>query len=423
MLCRCRQVPWLRNVSIAARALSFPCLDLLDSRSAALSHGPDPAYSVPMGYNLYLHDSPVQLDYGGSLPSLKVAYETWGSLNSTASNAILLHTGLSASSHAKSHDKNKSPGWWEKFIGPGKALDTNHFFVICTNVLGGCFGSTGPSSINPLDGKPYATKFPIISLNDMVRRQFELLDFLGIQKLFASVGSSMGGMQSLAAGVMNPSRVGRIISISGCAKSHPYILMADPNFNRGFYYDGIPPHVGMKLAREIATITYRSGPEWENRFGRRRSQNTPALCPDFAIEEYLDHQGEKWCLEYDANSLLYISKAMDLFDLSESNMSSLKRNVERNTYLPPEQTTISPQIDLANGLKPLVDHDILVLGVQSDILFPAWQQTEIVQGLHDAGNTTTKHIELGEDVSLFGHDSFLLLEKEVGAPVKKYLEN
>jgi len=278
----------------------------------------------------------------------------------------------------------------------------------------------------------------------------------------------MGGMQSLAAGVLFPERVGRIASVSGCARSHPYsiamrhtqrqVLMMDPNWNRGFYYDRIPPHVGMKIAREIATITYRSGPEWEQRFGRRRADPSkqPALCPDFLIETYLDHAGEKFCLEYDANSLLYVSKAMDLFDLGAASQEATStRRAEHasrfststsqpdssascNLTLPdspyqeqPESHTPSlnepvsissgPPADLVAGLEVLRDHPTLVMGVASDILFPAWQQREIAETLRRAGNNSVTHIELGEDVSLFGHDSFLLDLEHIGGNLRRFL--
>jgi homoserine O-acetyltransferase len=155
------------------------------------------------------------------LPEFEVAYETWGTLSPARDNAILLHTGLSASSHAASTRENSAPGWWEKFVGPGRALDTDQFFVVCANVLGGCYGSTGPSSVDPTTRRPYATTFPVISIFDMVRAQYALLDHLGVEKLYASVGSSMGGMQSLAAGWMHPERVGKIVSISGTARSSP----------------------------------------------------------------------------------------------------------------------------------------------------------------------------------------------------------
>lgn len=208
--------------------LSFPCLDAVESRSQTLHRkslqgGPEPSYTT--GKHLTFHSrKPLLLDWGGVLPEYKVAYEAWGILNKERSNAILLHTGLSASSHAHSTAENTKPGWWEKFIGSGKPLDTDRYFVICTNVVGGCYGSTGPSSVDPKNGERYATRFPILTMEDMVRAQFRLLDDLGIERLYASVGSSMGGMQSLAAGVLFPERVGRIASISGCARSHPYSI-------------------------------------------------------------------------------------------------------------------------------------------------------------------------------------------------------
>jgi homoserine acetyltransferase len=263
--------------------------------------------------------------------------------------------------------------------------------------------------------------------------------------------------------------VGRIASISGCARIHPYsiamrhtqrqVLMMDPKWNRGFYYDSVPPHAGMKLAREIATVTYRSGPEWEQRFGRRRADPSkqPALCPDFLIETYLDHAGEKFCLEYDANSLLYVSKAMDLFDLGAASQSAsaARRTAHAQRFasgqakdtdavtcsltLPdspyeeqpesnapsdlnkPVSQSSGPPEDLVLGLRGLRDHPALVMGVASDILFPAWQQREIAETLKRAGNKSVTHVELGEDVSLFGHDSFLLDLEHIGGNLKRFL--
>jgi homoserine O-acetyltransferase len=206
--------------------LSFPCLDKLESRSASLSSrssGPEPSYTTGKHLNFHSRE-PILLDWGGILPEFNIAYETWGSLNKDRSNAVLLHTGLSASSHAHSTEINPQPGWWENFIGPGKPLDTDKYFVICTNVVGGCFGSTGPSSIDPANGERYATRFPILTMEDMVRAQFRLLDSLKIDKLYASVGSSMGGMLSLASGTLFPERVGRLVSISAAARSHPYSI-------------------------------------------------------------------------------------------------------------------------------------------------------------------------------------------------------
>ena len=457
-------------------ALSFPCLDALEARTAklasrSLSSGPEPSYATGRHLSWHSQDS-LLLDWGGVLLEFDIAYETWGKLNQTKSNAILLHTGLSASSHAHSTDINPKAGWWEKFIGSGSPLDTDKYFIICTNVVGGCYGSTGPSSIDPANEQRYATRFPILTLQDMVRAQFRLLDAFGIQRLYASVGSSMGGMQSLAAGVLFPERVGKIVSVSGCARSHPYsiamrhtqrqVLMMDPNWSRGFYYNGVPPHSGMKLAREIATITYRSGPEWEQRFGRRRADpnKQPALCPDFLIETYLDHAGEKFCLEYDANSLLYVSKAMDLFDLGKEHQVEIARLREQtgqkissgklgalgsgeqscNLTLPespyseqPSNVTSQhpldlvtsspsgPPDDLIAGLAPLRYHPTLVMGVASDILFPAWQQKEIAETLRAAGNRSVTHVELGEDTSLFGHDTFLLDLEHIGQNIRNFL--
>lgn len=448
--------------------MQFPCLDALETRSATLSSssGPEPSYTA--GETQLFHSKqPLLLDWGGMLPEFTIAYESWGALNADKSNAILLHTGLSASSHAHSTPENPAPGWWEKFIGPGAPLDTDKYHVICTNVIGGCYGSTGPGSVDPANGERYATRFPILTMEDMVRGQFRLLDHLGIDKLYASVGSSMGGMQSLAAVTMHPERVSRVVSISGCARSHPYsvamrhtqrqVLMMDPNWNRGFYYGKVPPHAGMKLAREIATVTYRSGPEWEQRFGRRRADPSkpPALCPDFLIETYLDHAGEKWCLTYDPNSLLYVSKAMDIFDLGRTNQDATRlRRLEKEKDMqagivaagvdgaacsltlpdkPYEETGVEkegdvdaavkagPPQDLVKGLAAAANTPALVMGVASDILFPAWQQREIADSLRMAGNNNVTHVELGEDMSLFGHDTFLLDLEHIGGNIRKFL--
>ncbi|GJJ76404.1 homoserine O-acetyltransferase/O-succinyltransferase [Entomortierella parvispora] len=466
--------------------MAFPCVDHLEQRTQkflqqSFDGGPEPSYSNPVsGYSLYHHKKPFLLDHGGILPSFEIAYESWGELNEDKSNVILLHTGLSASSHAKSHPANPAPGWWEKFIGPGLAIDTNRFHVVCTNVIGGCYGSTGPSSIDPKDNKPYATRFPIVTIFDMVRAQFEMLNSMGIKKLHASVGASMGGMQSLAAALLFKERVGKVVSISAAARSHPYsialrftqrqVLMADPNWNKGFYYDKVPPHSGMKLAREIATISYRSGPEWEQRFGRKRSQptTTPSLCADFLIETYLDHQGERFCLQYDPNSLLYVSKAMDMFDLSASNSAETALRRARNTVrlqegkgsTAPENAATSPEEqliqqqqeqavcstgsgsavaeaaakakakddlddpkaqlnDLKAGLSTIKDIPTLVLGIQSDILFPVWQQKEVADCLRQTGNKNVTYYELD---SMYGHDAFLLEIVNVGSAVKGHLE-
>ncbi|KAN0064870.1 Serine O-succinyltransferase [Thecaphora frezii] len=491
---------------------AFPCVDANEERAERLRRqfarqgpeltpssevddavvedgGPEPSYTkVVSGYEMFHYPHEFPLDYGGKLPSFDLAYETWGALSPAKDNVILLHTGLSASSHAASTASNPAKGWWEDFIGPNKPLDTNKFFVICTNVLGGCYGSTGPSSRDPLDpaGAAYATRFPILSIFDMVRAQFLLLDHLGIERLYASIGSSMGGMQSLAAAHLERDRVARVVSISGCARSAPAsialryaqrsVLMSDPNWNRGFYYasGSLPPHTGMKLARQIATFTYRSGPEWEQRFGRARriasspsqqqgrrqqpaahgSDETvdeeldPALCPDFLIETYLDHQGEQFCLKYDANSLIYISKAMDLFDMSDHALADVERRRTKahgedvGRGLAPSRregepiapaprprarqhisTLSSPAAHayvpaLARGLARLHDMPTLVIGVQSDILFPVEQQREIAECLRLNGNDCVRYYEIDAP---HGHDSFLIDVANVGGAIKGFL--
>ncbi|GLB34018.1 putative alpha/beta hydrolase [Lyophyllum shimeji] len=455
---------------------SFPCVDAHAARESKLKEssraassatssrtesGPEPAYARPnpTSYHVYHHPHPLTLTYSAKpLPSFDIAYETWGTLSPSRDNVILLHTGLSASSHAASTEANPTEGWWQKFIGPGRALDTNQFFIICTNVIGGCYGSTGPSSIDPATGRPYATTFPIISIFDMVRAQFCLLDHLRIDKLYASVGCSMGAMQSLAAAWLHPSRVGKVVSISGTARSSPSsvamryaqrsVLMADPNWKNGFYYDSLPPHTGMKLARQIATITYRSGPEWDQRFGRQlqprpgnedsSTPRVPALCPDFLIETYLDHQGEQFCLKYDANSLIYISKAMDLFDMTlpalqdlnlTSSTSSAPPTPEPNSARGFHKTSHSkshppplnppPYLsDLAKGLRPLAQIPTLVLGVQSDILFTVEQQREVADALRMAGNDRVSYYELG---GVWGHDTFLIDVLNVGGAIRGFL--
>ncbi|WVR08072.1 homoserine O-acetyltransferase [Kwoniella sp. DSM 27419] len=460
-------------------------------------------YVPPPATLHYYSTRPLPLVYSPhSLPTFQIAYETWGTLNPAADNAILLHTGLSASSHVASagndvaSSTSSKPGWWEDFVGPGKSIDTDKFFVICTNVLGGCFGSTGPSSpYPPGDGETrWATRFPMLSIHDMTRAQYDLLDHLGIDKLYASIGSSMGGMQSLSMAYIAPERVGRVASISASGRSglngvgmryaQRSVLMADPNWNRGFYYDGVPPHNGMKLARQIATITYRSGPEWEQRFGRQMiseqeaqldqdgNPGVPRLSPDFLIETYLDHQGERFCLTYDANSMIYLSKAMDLFDMTAPALSSLAKRFN-TAYpdqppfpFPTDPTTISvcstsapnqadgagagagagagvadaheqaaketkkklarfiptsksPHLpELAQGLQRLKDIPALVLGVQSDVLFPVEQQRELADALKLTGNPNVTYYELG---GVWGHDTFLLDVQNVGGAIRGFL--
>jgi len=360
------------------------------------------------GYEVFHHEKPFALATGAVLPEMKIAYETWGELSAKKDNVILLQTGMSASSHASSNAGNRAKGWWEDFIGPGKTLDTRIFFVICTNNLGGCYGSTGPSSLHP-DGKPYGSRFPRFEVFDQVAAQFKLLDYLGIYKLHAAVGASLGGMQSTCAASRFPDRVGKFVTISACAKSFPgsmafrhaqrSAIMTDPNWNNGDYYDGALPENGLRLAREIGTITYRSGKEWQDRFGQGRlSEDRTGLQHEFQIEKYLSHQGKKWVNNYDPNSMLWISKAMDGFTLE----------------LPGKDGKPCLKAGLAAAMQPA-----LVIGVQHDVLFPVWQQKEIADSLRAAGNKNVVYYELD---STYGHDTFLLNQITIGPAVKGHLE-
>jgi homoserine O-acetyltransferase len=368
-----------------------------------LRSGPEPHYDkVVSGYETFHSAEPFTCEWGGVLPEFSLAYETWGTLSPRRDNAILLHTGLSASSHAKSHPRNPSDGWWERFIGPGAPLDTDRYFVICSNLLGGCYGSTGPMSTNPATGEPWATDFPILTVTDMVRAQLRLLDHLRIEKLHAAVGASLGGMQSLAIAALAPERVGRLASISAALRAYPQSIalrfvqrqavMADPDWRGGRYYGASFPHRGQRIAREIGTITYRSGPEWQERFGRERGDDgPPRLDEDFQVERYLAYQGDKFCLQYDANSYLYISKAMDLFDLLED-----------------------------EGDGPLLEQircPALVIGVTTDVLFPVWQQRELAEALTKRRVPVT-YLELD---AAYGHDAFLIERERVGGALAAHL--
>lgn len=419
--------------------IQFPCVDQILEKTKNIQNtiqntvdeGPEPFYhSKAVGYKTFRHEKPFKLDLEDELPNFELAYETWGKLNKTKSNAILLFGGLSASSHAKSHKNNDSKGWWESVIGNKMAIDTDKYFVICCNVLGGCYGSTGPSSMYT-EKERYASRFPLISLFDIVRAQMLLIDHLKIDKLHAVVGASMGGMQALIAAALFPDRTNRLICISACSRAYPYsiafrhvqrqILMSDPNFNKGFFYGKVPPHTGMKLARELGTITYRSGLEWEKRFSLNRIDKNKkfAFCADYLIEGYLDHQGEKFSMSYDANSFIYLSKAMDMFSMSIHAILDLKESskllkIKNNNFQNQKHDKESLVLGLQN-----IKHPSLVIGVQSDVLFPSWQQKEIADCIAKNGNSKVNYIEL---TSIHGHDTFLIDQTSIPTLIKGHLE-
>ncbi len=334
----------------------------------------------------------LQLESGKKLSSVTLAYETYGSLNHDRSNTILVCHALSGDAHAAGwHAGDTKPGWWDTMIGPGKALDTDRYFVICSNVLGGCKGSTGPSSINPATGKPYSIDFPVITIGDMVKAQKALTDHFCIKKLFAVIGGSMGGVQVLQWTVSYPDSVSKAIAIATTSHSSPQqiafnevgriAIISDPKWSEGNYYSQSPPVHGLALARMIGHITYLSDDSMQHKFGRRlqgKNKYDFDLAFDFEVESYLHHQGQSFTKRFDANTYLYITKALDYFDLTRNG-------------------------SLRKGLKD-VQAKFLIIGVSSDWLYPPYQSREIVAAL----SANDKEAIYREIESNYGHDAFLL---------------
>ncbi|MGC9066655.1 MAG: homoserine O-acetyltransferase MetX [Candidatus Ratteibacteria bacterium] len=346
----------------------------------------------------------IVLECGEKIGPVTIAYETYGKLNSTKTNAILILHALSGDAHAAGYHKgDEKPGWWDSMIGPGKAFDTTKYFVICSNVLGGCKGSTGPSSINPETGKPFGTDFPIITIRDMVTCQMHLIDFLGIEKLLCVAGGSMGGMQVLAWMTQFPDRIKSAIPIATAIKHSAQqiafnevgrqAIMADPNWRNGFYYGYKVPANGLAIARMIGHITYMSDISMANKFGRLRNTcKSSKFQVEFEVEKYLHYRGNSFVKRFDANSYLYITKAMDMFDAfdTEDREKSLKK----------------------------ISGSILVISFKSDWLYPCYQSKEIVKACKRAGlNVSYCEIE-----SSYGHDAFLLEIKEQTHLIKNFLK-
>jgi homoserine O-acetyltransferase len=331
---------------------------------------------------------------GGVLQDVEIAYETWGDVGFCYDNAILIFTGLSPSAHAASSPEDLSPGWWEDMIGPGRPIDTRRFFVICVNSLGSPFGSTSPASINPATGKPYRLTFPVLTVEDIARAGHEVVTSLGIRKLAAVVGPSLGGMTVLAYCALFPNEARSVVSISAAARSQPFsialrslqreMIRKDPAWNEGNYGADAVPVQGMRLARKLGMITYRSAKEWQQRFGRERAsvERKPGdpFGIDFEVESYLENHATKFTGQFDPNCYLYISRAMDLFDLADHGGSVLE------------------------ALKRFTVERALVMGVETDLLFPIDQQQELAEGLSAGGCD----VEFARLDSLQGHDSFLV---------------
>ena len=334
----------------------------------------------------------LSLESGSRLPDLRIAYETYGTLNRDRSNVILICHALSGDAHAAGiSDEDGRQGWWEIAIGPGKAFDTDRYFVICSNVLGGCKGTTGPSSVNPRSGKPYGITFPVVTIRDMVAAQKKLIDHLGISRLFAVAGGSMGGMQVLQWCVDYPDLVQKAVVIAAAGASTAQqiafnevgrrAIMTDPSWKGGDYYGKGNPDYGLALARMVGHITYLSDESMHTKFGRRlqvREEPGFAFSTEFQVESYLHYQGDRFTKRFDSNSYLYITKAIDYFDLTSDG-------------------------SLVQGLAP-VKAKVLVLGITSDWLYPTYQQQEIVSAL----TANEKDVRYAEIRSHYGHDAFLL---------------
>jgi homoserine O-acetyltransferase len=348
------------------------------------------------------------LDCGVTLLKVDVAYETYGTLNADKSNAVLVLHGFSGDAHAAGISKETGqPGWWSSMIGPGLGFDTDRYFVICSNVLGGCRGTTGPGSIDPATGQPYAMRFPVITIGDMVRLQKMLTEHLGIQRLLAVSGGSMGGMQALEWSVAYPDSVVSAIPIATTARHSAQqiafnevgrqAIMADPDWNEGNYYEGKPPARGLAVARMVGHITYMSDASMRQKFGRRLRDKDAFgfdFSVDFEVESYLRYRGSQFVNRFDANSYLYITKAMDYFDLAAGYPS------------------LAAAFDSTRAR-------FLVMSYTSDWLYPTYQSLETVSAMRGR-NIDVAFCEL---VSHYGHDAFLVETKDQSEMISGFLES
>ncbi len=345
---------------------------------------------------------------GGKLPDVQIAYETWGKLSPNKDNAILVFTGLSPSAHAASSSQDTESGWWEYMIGKDKPIDTNRFFVICVNSLGSCYGSTAPASINPETKKPYGLDFPELTIEDIAKAGHHTINALDINHLHSVVGGSMGAMSALAYALQYSSELDNLIIISGACRALPFtiavrslqreIIRCDPTWNNGDYYDDESPLQGMKLARKLGLMSYRANEEWRKKFNRARitsnDKEINKFAIEFEVEKYLDYNAEKFVKVFDPNSYLYLSRAMDIFDVADHGGS------------------------VKAGLSKIHVKKALIVGVETDILFPLEQQAEIADGLKLSGTD----VILEKLQSIQGHDSFLIDSDSFSPVVQKFLE-
>ena len=344
--------------------------------------------------------SPFAMKRGGTLHDAHVAYETWGTLNAAGDNAVLVLTGLSPSAHMTSCAVDPSPGWWEAMAGPGKAIDSSRWFVICVNSLGSDKGSTCPASIDPASGKPYRLSFPELALEDVANAAHAVVTHLGIARLACLIGCSMGGMSALAYMLLHPGSVCAHISVDTAPQAQPFAIAIrslqreairlDPQFADGNYdihaeSGGIYPDTGMSIARKLGVITYRSAMEWNGRFARIRldpeQREDEPFGREFQVESYLEGHAQRFVRNFDPNSYLYLSRASDWFDIAEYGHGSV-----------------------LEGLKRICIEQAMVIGVSTDILFPLQQQEQIAEGLEAAG----AQVEFVALDSPQGHDAFLV---------------
>lgn len=363
-------------------------------------------YTLPAGRK-------VALDTGAVMSDVTVAYETWGNLDERAGNAVLLCHAWTGDSHASGPASvgHPTPGWWEGVVGPGLAIDTDHWFVVCANVLGGCQGSTGPASLHPDDGRPYGSRFPVVTIRDMVRVQARLADHLGIAVWHSVIGGSMGGMQALEWATTFPDRLRSVAPIATCVQASAQqiawgaigrrAIRNDPRWNGGDYYDAAPgegPHEGLATARMVAQVTFRSDNAFTDRFGRDMvgadSGSMKSLESQFEVERYLEYHGLKLVRRFDANSYMVIGKAMDLHDVARGR-SGLAAAMARITV------------------------PTLTMGIWSDFLYPEYQQLQI-RDMVSANGVHTTHVEID---SPHGHDAFLIDVDQMGPPIKRFLES
>ena len=379
---------------------------------------------IPVGTRFFDLPSPFPMKRGGVLQDARLAYETWGTLNTAGDNAVLIVTGLSPDAHAAANAANPEPGWWEAMLGPGKPIDTDRWFVVCVNSLGSCKGSTGPASANPATGEPYRLDFPELSIEDGANAAFALVRSLGIERLACVIGNSMGGMTALAYLLLHPGSARAHVNISGSARALPFsiairslqreAIRLDPNWNNGHYDDARYPEAGMRMARKLGVITYRSALEWDGRFGRvrldsdRRDDEDP-FGLEFEVESYLEGHARRFVRRFDPNCYLYLSRSMDWFDLGEYALGKAA----------PRQPGDAPgQGDVMAGLARIRVERALAIGVQTDILFPLQQQEQVADGLR-AGGADAAFLPLP---SPQGHDAFLVDIDRFGPAVRDFLD-